>query len=482
MSTSMNIAGTTPVDDPEYRYKMPRLIAKIEGRGNGIKTVVVNAVDIAVALHRTPGEVTKFFGTELGAQSKYDPATERAVVNGAFEAGAMQTHLTKFIELFVLCPNCRLPETKYKYKGMNAIFHKCLACGAVEPVDMNHKLTTYLLKEHVAAKRAAKKENGDDKKEKKEKKKKKDKERDGSGGEEKEKKKKDKKDKKKKDKAVSHSDGNDHLDGEDAEGSTSHETTTTTTTMDEDKITWHTDLSEEAVAARAAEAEAIEKAAHNAMQHPPSFSSSVYDYPSSSSSSLISTKDVDASLAAATYHLDMEEEESAIAAATDALAAYIQSNQQEDAIISHEVLFEEVVRQQTCAALPLHDRLAIFFGAAFHDRGTIVKQVQTYAPVLARIMGESERSQYQLVALLEHFCAVKFPSLLPQFPIFLKAFYDAELVPEEIILTWVNPSIRKNYAHYQVSDKQAAVLQTSLAPFIEWLKNADEESSSGDDE
>ena len=42
MSGTMNIAGLTPVDDPAYRYKMPRLMAKVEGRGNGIKTLLVN--------------------------------------------------------------------------------------------------------------------------------------------------------------------------------------------------------------------------------------------------------------------------------------------------------------------------------------------------------------------------------------------------------------------------------------------------------
>lgn len=41
-------------DDPNYRYKMPRLIAKVEGRGNGIRTNIVNMGDIARALKRPP--------------------------------------------------------------------------------------------------------------------------------------------------------------------------------------------------------------------------------------------------------------------------------------------------------------------------------------------------------------------------------------------------------------------------------------------
>ena len=44
-----------------------------------------------------------------------------------------------YIEKFVLCPACKLPETSYKIKH-EIIYHNCLACGAREPCDMQHKL------------------------------------------------------------------------------------------------------------------------------------------------------------------------------------------------------------------------------------------------------------------------------------------------------------------------------------------------------
>uniref|UniRef100_A0A8C8W4W7 Eukaryotic translation initiation factor 5 n=1 Tax=Peromyscus maniculatus bairdii TaxID=230844 RepID=A0A8C8W4W7_PERMB len=51
----MSVNVNRSVSDQFYhRYKMPRLIAKVEGKGHGIKTVIVNMVDVAKALNRPP--------------------------------------------------------------------------------------------------------------------------------------------------------------------------------------------------------------------------------------------------------------------------------------------------------------------------------------------------------------------------------------------------------------------------------------------
>jgi len=83
-------------DDAFYRYKMPKLMTKIEGRGNGIKTNLVNMVDVAKALARPPSYTTKYFGCELGAQSKFDEKTGIALVNGAHD----NSKLVALLEIF----------------------------------------------------------------------------------------------------------------------------------------------------------------------------------------------------------------------------------------------------------------------------------------------------------------------------------------------------------------------------------------------
>jgi len=135
------------VMDAFYRYKMPKLLSKVEGKGNGIKTVIVNMVEVARALARPPTYPCKYFGCELGAQTQFDHKNERYIVNGSHDSNKLQTLLDGFIKRFVLCPQCDNPETVLSPNEKKGIIKQsCKACGYQGQLDMTHKLTTFILK------------------------------------------------------------------------------------------------------------------------------------------------------------------------------------------------------------------------------------------------------------------------------------------------------------------------------------------------
>jgi len=134
------------VDDKFYRYRMPLLLTKIEGKGNGIKTVIPNMTDVSKALSRPPTYTTKFFGFELGAQTSSDEKTDRYIVNGAHNSDKLRELLDVFIDKFVLCGSCKNPETDLVLTKSDAIFRDCKACGQQTAIDMRHKLATFIIR------------------------------------------------------------------------------------------------------------------------------------------------------------------------------------------------------------------------------------------------------------------------------------------------------------------------------------------------
>src|SRR5271170_7110284 len=145
------------VSDPFYRYKMERLQSKIEGKGNGIKTVVANLSSVSQSLARPPAYVIKYFGFELGAQTNTNPADDRWIINGAHEASKLQDHLDGFINKFVLCKSCKNPETDINVKD-GRILLDCKACGQRTAVDLRQKLSGFILKNEEKKGKKGKKE------------------------------------------------------------------------------------------------------------------------------------------------------------------------------------------------------------------------------------------------------------------------------------------------------------------------------------
>lgn len=153
----MSINIRRDVEDHFYRYKMPPVQSKVEGRGNGVKTNVVNTSDVARALDRPPSYIIKYFGFELGAQTSINESVDRFHVNGIHESSKLQDTLDGFINKFVLCGSCKNPETEFVIHKNGLVEKDCKACGVKSMVDPQHKLTSFIVKNPPATTKSKKK-------------------------------------------------------------------------------------------------------------------------------------------------------------------------------------------------------------------------------------------------------------------------------------------------------------------------------------
>merc|ERR1712087_774615 len=71
---------------------------------------------------------------------------ERAVVNGHHDTPIFQQLVDKFIEKYVLCSGCNLPEIDMVVNKKGIIVATCKACGWNGELDNRHKLATFIAK------------------------------------------------------------------------------------------------------------------------------------------------------------------------------------------------------------------------------------------------------------------------------------------------------------------------------------------------
>ncbi len=131
--------------DNHYRYKMPVIQIKDEGRGNGTRTVVPNMGKVMAALDRPMEYGAKFIGIELGTKTKCDFKQNNCVFAGKHTAEALSVCLDKFIDMYVLCVRCKNPETFFDIKK-EYIVSKCKACGKAFKIDQKHQLSNFIIK------------------------------------------------------------------------------------------------------------------------------------------------------------------------------------------------------------------------------------------------------------------------------------------------------------------------------------------------
>lgn len=391
----MSVNVNRSVSDQFYRYKMPRLIAKVEGKGNGIKTVIVNMVDVAKALNRPPTYPTKFFGCELGAQTQFDSKNDRYIVNGSHEANKLQDMLDGFIRKFVLCPECDNPETDLHVNPKKqTIGNSCKACGYRGMLDTRHKLCTFILKNPPESTEGG---SASVKKEKEKKNRKKDKENGSGSGE---------------------------------AGSQENFDAPKAVDGDDDDEDWAEETTEEAQRRRMEE---ISDHAKN----------------------LTLSEDLEKPLEERVnlfYNFVKHKKDSRTIDAAD-----------------KEILAEaERLDVKAMGPLILSELL---FSVNIRD------QIKKYKRHFLRFCHNNKKAQKYLLGGFE--CVVKLHQvqLLARVPIILKDLYDADLLEEDVILAWAE-KVSKKY----VSKELAKEIHAKAAPFVKWLKEAEEESGGSEEE
>ncbi|KAI0770977.1 eukaryotic translation initiation factor 5 [Trametes elegans] len=386
------------VDDKFYRYRMPLLLTKIEGKGNGIKTVIPNMSDVARALSRPPTYPTKFFGCELGAQTSFDEKNDRYIVNGAHDAAKLRELLDTFIEKFVLCKACKNPETDLIITKSDDIIRDCKACGERTGVDMRHKLTTFIIKNPPKNPKKSKSKKATA---------------DGSPS----------------------PNGNENGDGEaDAGGESDDELTkrikAEAAELNDDadiaKEDWSADTSPEAVKARMKAVEAT----------------------------LASV-----SLAAAGGDDDSEEDADSPYAQ---LGRWIEENRDSTAV-------EIYKKAEDLGIAKKHNTVQVIAQSLFTEN--IVSEIDKYAPLFVKLV-TSEKHQKALLGGIERFVGIIHPTLVPAVPKILMAFYQIDVLEEEVVKQW-GTHVSKKYVDRDTSKK----VRKASEPFLKWLDEADDTES-----
>ena len=136
--------GLANAGDAFYRYKMPKMVIKIEGKGNGIKTVLPNLIDVAHALERPVEYLFKYFIYELGVSSKtIGEGKERVFVLMGDHTLVLKGILNDFIERYVQCKTCGNPETAIVITRQLCM--SCKACGDKVKIKETDRLANYIL-------------------------------------------------------------------------------------------------------------------------------------------------------------------------------------------------------------------------------------------------------------------------------------------------------------------------------------------------
>jgi translation initiation factor 2 subunit 2 len=118
------IEETPDIDGGSERFDVP----DPEVRQEGSVSVYENFQSTVDRLGREEDHVVKFLQNEVGTSGHIDESG-RARLTGEFSERRIQNALDAYVEEFVLCSECGLPDT-HIVREQGAVLLQCDACGA----------------------------------------------------------------------------------------------------------------------------------------------------------------------------------------------------------------------------------------------------------------------------------------------------------------------------------------------------------------
>jgi len=122
------IEETPDIQSSGERFEVP----DPEVRGEGNVTVYENFQATVDRLDRDEEHVMKFLQEELGTSASIDESG-RVRLTGEFDADRVGDVLDAYVDAYVRCPECGLPDTNLE-EEQGALLVRCEACGARSPV------------------------------------------------------------------------------------------------------------------------------------------------------------------------------------------------------------------------------------------------------------------------------------------------------------------------------------------------------------
>lgn len=122
------LSETPEIQQAGDRFEVPAP----EIRDEGNVTVYENFQTTVDALGRAENHLLKFLQSELGTSAHIDESG-RARFTGNFRVSRVQDAIDTYVEDFVRCSECGLPDTRL-VKEQGAPVLRCDACGALSSV------------------------------------------------------------------------------------------------------------------------------------------------------------------------------------------------------------------------------------------------------------------------------------------------------------------------------------------------------------